>query len=456
MFRETRALLTISLGFWMIAITAPGTRAQDTNYWNLHYGTRGELLSGVMVGSALDLSASFYNPGSFARMDKPAVLLTGSVFAMEKISIVNADPNEASPQSSNAGPSPSMVAGLLPMKWFGGRMGYSFLTRQQMDFRLVARDGVVVGLDSPGDTLSIGGESIFEQHMGEYWGGLTWSRKLSDRFSAGTTLYGVYRSQLTRVQGLLQAFGPSGYASSGTTVREIDFWTARALAKFGLLASFGDVVAGISVTTPGLHVTGNGSNTGLRSITGDVDFDGISDAGAEVSYVEGADAEYRSPGSVALGVSYHFDALTLHAAAEYFGAVDQYTVLNSPATPSGPGVTGVDIRYENAARSVWNAGVGVEYRFSEKSIAYGGYVSDRSSSQPVDGTPITVSTWDIQHVSGGVALTLGGTELTLGIGYAWGGAPVKRELPRTGDLPPNVVPVETEYSRLKAIIGIAL
>ncbi|HEX5131327.1 MAG TPA: hypothetical protein VFX92_02440, partial [Candidatus Krumholzibacteria bacterium] len=371
MRRQVRNVLTGFVLAGCVGVAAGGANAQDSQYWNLHYGTRGELISGVMVGSALDLSSTFYNPGAFARMDKPSVLLTGSVFAIQKIAILDQDPNEKAPTSSNTGPSPSMVAGLLPMKWFGGRTGYSFLTRQQMDVRLVARDGTFVGLDQPGDTLSIGGEAIFEQHMGEYWGGFTWATNLNDRFSVGTTLYGVYRSQRTRVQGVVQAFGADGFGAGGLTIREVDYWTGRALAKVGILGDFGKTRAGISFTTPGLHVAGSGNAEDIHSTIGDVDFDGTPDGAATVSYSEGQDAEFHSPASVALGLSYRFDAATIHATTEYFAAVDPYTVLTSPAPATGPGVTGITVDYEHAAKSVWNAGVGVEYRFSERGTAYG-------------------------------------------------------------------------------------
>jgi hypothetical protein len=292
--------------------------------------------------------------------------------------------------------------------------------------------------------------------MGENWGGLTWSKTLGERYSVGTTLYGVYRSQDTRLQGLVQAFGGNGYGSSGTSVQELNFWAGRVLAKFGVLADYGKTVVGVSFTTPGMHVVGSGTSEFVRSIIGDVNFDGVSDSGAQTSFVKNADAEFRSPASVALGVSYRFDVLTLHATTEYFASLDPFTVLSSPAPNAGPGVTGVDVTYQYAAKSVWNGGVGVEYKFSDSGTAYGAFVSDRSCNQPVDGTPIVVSTWDINHVSGGVALQIGGTELTLGMGYAWGGNPIKRTIPPTGDLPPNIIPQKVDYTRMNFIIGISL
>ncbi|MDH4036114.1 MAG: hypothetical protein OEX18_06790 [Candidatus Krumholzibacteria bacterium] len=449
-------VICAALCFAIVASSGAGARAQDSHYWNLHYGTRGELVSGVMVGSALDLSSSYYNPGAFARTEKPSVLLTGSVFALQKVTLVSADTSQESPAATNNGPSPSMVAGLLPMKWFGGRMGYSFLTRQQLDFRLVVRNGVFVGNSQPIDSLSIGGEAMFDQRLREYWGGVTWSKNLSDRYSAGTTVYGVRRSQRTRLQGLVQAFGADGYGASGTTVKELDYRAIRVLAKFGLLADFGRTIVGISFTTPGLHLFGSGTAEDVSSITGDVDFDGIPDGAAIISFAQDQDAEYHSPASVALGLSRELGATTLHVTTEYFGVVDPYTVLASPAPVTGPGVTGIAVDYDNAAKSVWNAGVGVEHRFSDKGTGYAAFVTDRSSARPVEGISVVVSDWNIYHVSGGAALEFGTTELTLGMAFAWGSNTIQPTVPPTGDLPPNLVPAEARYSRMKFIIGIAL
>ena len=456
MTASIRAITTRAIAVSSLLLPLTGAQAQDAQYWNLHYGTRGELMSGVMVGSALDLSSTFYNPGAFSRIEDPSVLLTGSVYAVERLSVAQVDPAEKSPSLMTAGPSPSMVAGVFRSKLFDGRLGYSFLTRQQADYRLVARDGIVVGLDQPSDTLSIGGEGILEQGMGEYWTGLTWAKNFGERYSIGTTGYGVYRSQRTRLQGLLQAFGAGGYGGSGTTIREMDCWSGRVLAKVGMLANFGKTKAGISFTTPGLHVLGQGTSVLFRTVTGDVDFDGNSDAGAVVSYAEDVDAEFHSPASIALGLSYNFDMLTLHATTEYFDSVDKFDVIESPTVATGPGVTSVEVKHQYSAESVWNAGGGVEYRFSDRSTAYAAFVTDRSAFRPVDGAQVVLSTWDIYHVSGGVALTLGGTELTLGMGYAWGGQAIQRQIPPVGDLPPTVVPKEVDYSRMKFIIGFSL
>jgi len=48
--------------------------SQDTHYWNTQYGPRSMLLSGAVVGSIGDMSATYYNPGALGYIKKPGLL----------------------------------------------------------------------------------------------------------------------------------------------------------------------------------------------------------------------------------------------------------------------------------------------------------------------------------------------------------------------------------------------
>jgi hypothetical protein len=124
-----------------LLFAANAARSQDTNYWTLQYGTRGELLGGTVVGSAVDLSATFYNPGSLALVKDPKTILTANVFGMETIKVSSVPEDTDAPTSRQIGIQPSLFAGIAPVKWWGGRWAYSFLTRQKSDFRLTQREG---------------------------------------------------------------------------------------------------------------------------------------------------------------------------------------------------------------------------------------------------------------------------------------------------------------------------
>jgi hypothetical protein len=161
--------------------------------------------------------------------------------------------------------------------------------------------------------------------------------------------------------------------------------------------------------------------------------------------------------SVALGGAYQFKRLKGHVAVEYFAAVDPYAVIESSAPAGGPGVTGLDARYGGALTSVVNWGVGIEQGFGESSTAFVSFLTDQSAYQAVDDRRTVVSTWDIYHLNGGVALTIHGSELTLGGGFAWGQNKAVSDVnPGTAVLPATVVPAGVGYTRLKFIVGFAL
>jgi hypothetical protein len=375
----------------IVLCAAATARAQDTNYWTLQYGTRGELLGGVVVGSAVDLSATFYNPGSLALIIDPSTILTATVFGMENIKLSDEDPDQEALSSRTIGPEPSLFAGSIPADWLGGRWAYSFLTRQKLDFRLTAREGAVIALDTPGDTLSIGGEVVYEQYLGEQWGGLTWSRRATEKIGYGVTLFGVYRSQRRSQRQTVEAFGPNGYGSSLLDWTDIEYFTARVLAKAGISADFGNTTLGLAFTTRSLQVMGNGTILINRVVVGDTDLDGAPDSRAEVSHGEDVDADYRSPLSIALGGSYRWTNISVHATAEYFAAIDPYTVMEAPKANDSPGVTGYPSNFQHALNDVLNWGVGVEKRFSEKTTAYISFITDYSASRPVEPHDISVS-----------------------------------------------------------------
>jgi len=166
--------------------------------------------------------------------------------------------------------------------------------------------------------------------------------------------------------------------------------------------------------------------------------------------------EYRSPFSIAIGGSYDWETTTMHATAEFFTSVDEYTVMEAAPPPGGPGVTAYPSEVNHALNDVLNFGVGIERRFSEDTTAYVSFITDRSAFRVTENRNISVSTWDIYHLNGGVVFAIGGTDLTVGGGYAWGSNPIRVTPDSEGQLPPTIVPTEVTYSRLKFILGFAL
>jgi hypothetical protein len=297
---------------------------------------------------------------------------------------------------------------------------------------------------------------LYDQYVNEQWGGLTWSKKMRENIGVGMTLYGVYRSQDFSKRQTVEAIGAGGYGASLIDWTDFNYSTMRVLAKLGIEGEFGNSSLGLAFTSRSLPVYGSGSILINRVVIGDTNLDGVDDSHADVTHGESVDAQYRSPFSIAVGGAHHWTDITIHASAEYFVAIDPYTVMEAPAVQNQPGVTTHPAVVQHALNDVFNWGVGVEKRFSEKTTGYVSFITDNSANRSVDAYSMTVSTWDIKHVNGGVAFTLLGTDLTLGGGFAWGKEPLHTTPDSDGILPPTITPSAISYSRVKAILGITL
>ncbi|MGB5872701.1 MAG: hypothetical protein WBH56_03175, partial [Bacteroidota bacterium] len=104
----------IRLAFLVGTLLSQILLAQDTHYWNLHYGTQSTLLGGAVIGSVADLSATYYNPGWLALKKDAGVILSARVYDVNTLEIEGDGIQKRSISSFGISPSPSLIAGRLP------------------------------------------------------------------------------------------------------------------------------------------------------------------------------------------------------------------------------------------------------------------------------------------------------------------------------------------------------
>ncbi len=63
--------------------------AQDSHYWTNPYGTRGQLVGGVVIGSIVDLSSTFYNPGAIVKTQDTDLIMSTSAFQLTSTRVEN-------------------------------------------------------------------------------------------------------------------------------------------------------------------------------------------------------------------------------------------------------------------------------------------------------------------------------------------------------------------------------
>ena len=413
--------------------------AQDSHYWTNQYGTRAQLLGGVVVGSFVDLSSTYYNPGMIALVSDASVLLTADTFQLVDIEFDDVLGSGLDLWQQRFRPAPGMFAADLPISSLGNhKLAISVLSRRNFVFEAG---------EQRADTTGVGEASVRVEAV-ETWAGATWAYPLSETIGIGVTGYLALRSQRNR-RGLSVQTLEMMDARSVTSVSDFRYWHLRALAKVGLAFNLDPWVIGLNVTTPGLGLAGSGEVFRDRSLVS-------SDPSQEVVIEGGAQkdlsSDFRSPFAIALGASRRFGAFGVFATAEWFQSVDPYSVLEPDAFIGQTSGDTITVTVKRAAGSVLNWGVGVEMVLGERSELYAALFTDNSALEPVAGSiPVALASWDILNFSGGGAVAIGNAEFTAGVSIGLGSDQVEQLVNLSGE---DVSPRGVTYRSLGLLLGI--
>jgi hypothetical protein len=392
--------------------------AQDSHYWTQKYGTQSTLLGGAVIGSALDISATFYNPGALALMTKPASLLGGLSWEAINYRINDGVGENLDLDTWQFGTVPDFIVGTFKHK--NSHIGYSLLKRQRFHVRLreriIADREAIARSDGPEPYT---GEVLLENHVSGDWGGLTWSKKVHERISIGLTGYLAGHSQLLREQVISQALTDRDVAVTNA-MKEIEYGHWRLLSKAGIAVDFQPVTLGLSLTTPSLGVFGTGTVFESQVVTGqDVDGDGREDVRKTSAVQKEQDAVYKTSWAVGIGASYRLKrGSSLHASVEWYAAVDPFSIIKPQEFQDQSSGEPFSLGVMHATQSVINIGFGFEYQFTTRFSGYGSLGTDYSYADP--SSDLTVTDWDLYHLITGAGFKVAQYEITFGIGYTWG------------------------------------
>lgn len=423
--------LTVILAFLSINIYS-----QDTHYWNIQYGTKSTLLGGAVIGSVSDLSATYYNPGAVSLFKDQNFVLSAKVYEYNALTIDDAAGLGKRKTTSVVSPSPAFVAFRFKLDSLGTKqLAFSILTRQQMNYEFATRRIGPIDLnpDEPGVEEFAGGVS-FVQEFNEIWAGLTYSSQLSEKIGFGATGYFAYRSQKKKAQTIVSLLNTDNSIASSQLIKNYDYMNLRALMKLGLGFNFRPLTLGFTVTTPSLNMTGTGEIGNHFFLNGvDIDQDGEDDNRFESNYQEDITSEYNSSWAVGLGGAYQLNQWIFHFSAEWFDKVDKFNVLDIASYTSQSSGQLIQNELTHELKSVLNYGFGIDYLRSDNFIVSLGFVTDFSASVPNTETNLSLSTWNLYHIAGGVTFPVGKTDITLGLSYTFG----KDDLETKIDLTPE-------------------
>lgn len=420
--RICRFVFTAAAGVALGLAMPQGAPAQDTHYWTHQYGDRAQLLGGAVVGSAVDLSAVYYNPGALSLLDSPDLILATKVFEWTRLTAGGDGEVELNVSDDRLGLAPGFFAGLLPFGFLKSDvLSYSVFTRYSFDGTLrTVGTGEDDLLPIPEGPESFYGSFEASGKLSETWVGLTWSRAFGN-IGLGVTQFVAARSQRSTRSALAQAYAPDDLEAVAIDLAAYGYYNYRLLWKIGVAGAWRGWSVGLTLTTPSLSVLGSGeAEVNRTAFGGDLGGGGITDPVFIADYQDGLSASYRSPFSAALGASRRFGRTTLHVSGEWFAEVGESVVLDpEPFVGQSTGDTLV-ATVTQQLDAVLNAGVGVHHRLGATTSLYGSFRTDRSGREPSEQADIAATTWDIYFLTAGGRFRAAGADFTLGLGFGFG------------------------------------
>jgi hypothetical protein len=414
---EIITVMIRAVGFLIIFCFTENGITQDSHYWTNQYGTDAQLLGGLVVGGANDLSATYYNPGAIALTEDERLVLSTEAVEFISIYLKGGTVGDKDLSSVQTRPAPGIFAlRFLKDSLQINHFTFSVLTRRNFehDFQEVS----IFSQDVIDDWLGIenfSGEFMAGNRLTETWIGISYSRNLSNITGLGITQFVAVRNHDVRYQTIAQAVNDEGLGQTGILIDHWKYTNISLLWKIGFVSKEGNLSYGVTLTTPSVDITGNGNYFLNRSLMGTSE-DPILISGSN----EDLPVSYRSPFSISIGASYRFGRTALYFTAEYFNKISQYTVMHVKEPDIQTQANGNDIKLQNELDRVINYGIGVEQKISELVSLYGSFYTDFSGVSPNSNSDLTFAGYNIYHLTVGSSFTLFNLKLTFGVGLGIG------------------------------------
>ena len=459
---------TTILATLILLLCALPLRAQDRQFWDQAVGAKTGLLGGLAIAGVRDYGATFYNPGAMSFVSKTKMNFNFNMYGVKDFSFINGGGPGIDSRYTRVSLYPASLAG--PLSFLGDSLnrfsymiyanGYSYV---RISERFEGYADVIPTRPSsvPGaPKMFEGNEFLINQGkidmlLSEVSVGFGYSRKISHNVGVGVTLIGAYRDQTKERLETYSAYDTLNQRTATTDLYvDVDYWAVRFSLKFGIAAEWEKLKFGATVTTPSVALkVASGGTDGASLTSNNVYFDPVTNAPIDIiasDRQEGLPVNYRSPFSIAAGIEYQLsDETSLHFAAEWFAPITTYVViqpesdefiLNNPASIT-PQNSAVLLKVRDSMKPVFNAGIGVEHKLSEKFTGYAAVRTDFSNANygDIKGLAVGFTDFDIYHYTLGVSTHLNDTFIGVGLEYSHG---ARADFPQIFNFPSGAVAPE--------------
>jgi hypothetical protein len=429
--------------------------AQSEYHWSDQFGNRSTLLNGTVIAGVTDMGAVFYNPGRLVQLERPGYLLTAEAFEFNRVKLEGGLEDNLELDQTNLRGVPNLVAGVFTIPSHPGhRFAYSLLTRRrsETDLLLTTEHNVDLFPQLQGPETYLGTwESLSE--ITESWVGLTWSHIVSPRVAVGVTTFGTYVGRQRRIERGVGVVPEDDDPASLVEFREYRFDSYGLIWKAGLAVDLSPIRLGLSLTTPQLNPFGGGSIR-YEELLGAPEVTGI-EPEVTIFREEDLPIKARTPFAIGAGVTWEGRRGSVHLSGEWYSSVSQYEIMGVDSVQSQTSGEVREYHVMDELSSVFNYGIGAEWRLTNSLFAYGSVARDASAAPEEVFEPFRfedkISNSHFQsnnrHLGSGLTYEASWIDLTVGFSFATSTQEVPNPLDSTDPIPDP--PIESEKLELK-------
>ncbi len=422
--------------------------AQNSHYWSQGFGARGTFVSGANLGLVNDNSAIYYNPAGIGNLVSSEVSINANVYGLSAFHISDGLGDGKDMNSIRALLFPQLLSGSLELANSKFSFVGAYLSRHYSKSRIALFDTQIDNyIEEYEGSEAYNVNFDIENSLNEQWGGLGIGYAISDKLQLGLSTFITYRnqkSQSTLSRTLIDSdtiyFEPLAISSTQRTVIDV----VSLLFKLGVQYHNGPWHFGGTLTLPKMKLFAFGNGRFEETTINILDIfpqrlDGI-------AYEQSSKyrTNYKSPLSIAGGVSYEKGKNTWHLSAEFFAPIDQYVVAipKDPYTVISPNEKREEYRTtldkgsllvaETSARAVLNVAIGLDRKFKENTTAHFGFRTDYNYFNGVNENNVEFDRdlWDLYHFTFGLSTQRDKLIASVGIDNAVG---FRSNLPRFGN-----------------------
>ncbi|MDW5289280.1 hypothetical protein [Formosa sp. PL04] len=432
---------------------------QQANYNFNNFGNRSILLSGNVTGSVSDLGLAYYNPARLTQVKATGFAINAKAYQFTSVSLTDVFGESSKVANNDFNGVPSMAGASFNL--FGTRFAYSYLTKLDNDTNLnYSTDSISSGLANmfPKSQDYLGAYNV-KSKIRDEWMGITWAKKIGDKFSVGFTVFGTAYNYT------------EGNTISHTVVEEdnsVAFYqkvVGFSQESYGLIFKIGanynlkKAEIGINIGLPYIGVYDKAVFSYKNTISGQ----GPNKDLFYNYYFDQLEANRKEPFSFSIGsgIPFNKNKNKIHLNIDYVSGLSTYQPISIPDIDTG----GTDLTvfdFDESRKAVINFGVGVEFYLKENLKTYAAFSTDYNGfktkanildlSNPEYTADNEIS--NLLHLSYGIDWRVKWANLILGLTYTGGSS--EAVIPDDTEPVAYSTAVETQgkYTRWQFVVGI--